>query len=203
MGNMIFNRRLGTAGEPDDKPYDFDNYKDSSSKEVYEPDLNYEYRVFPEHRYGGPKGLGDPTYRGLSKMEEDPLIPQRMRDISRTQLCIDEVDKFSECAKREGFKMVLTCRDTRDLMVKCQMDWFNKAEFREMVKEEYLNERSHYRETGFKQRRYMRGNFIKRDIVNDPPVDKDGNYRPQKPGNWDSSYPDGPPKWANFDYSKQ
>ena len=44
--------------------------------------------------YGGPKGLGDPNYRELSKMEEDPLIPQRMRDITRTQLCMLEVEKY-------------------------------------------------------------------------------------------------------------
>ena len=82
--------------------------------------------------YGGPKGLGDPNYRhgfyisgsffliictcrDMSKMEEDPMIPQvqeyivhhfrcnflcssliffslqRMRDITRTQLCTKEV----------------------------------------------------------------------------------------------------------------
>ena len=42
-----------------------------------------EYRIFKQHMYGGPKGLGDPTYRELSRMEEDPMIPQRMRDITR------------------------------------------------------------------------------------------------------------------------
>jgi hypothetical protein len=45
------------------------------------------------------------------------------------------------------------------------------------VTEEYLNERSHYRETGIKTKRYMRGKFVPRDILNDPPLDKDGNYR--------------------------
>ncbi len=47
----------------------------------------------------------------------------------------------------------------------------------EAVTEEYLNERSHYRETGIKTKRYMRGKFVPRDILNDPPLDKDGNYR--------------------------
>ena len=32
--------------------------------------------MFKQHMYGGPKGLGDPNYRELSKMEEDPMIPQ-------------------------------------------------------------------------------------------------------------------------------
>ena len=58
-------------------------------------DDKVEYRVFKQHMYGGPKGLGDPNYRhehsqvnsytlydfllffrDMSKMEEDPMIPQ-------------------------------------------------------------------------------------------------------------------------------
>ena len=66
-----------------------------------------EYRIFKQHMYGGPKGLGDPNYRELSKMEEDPMIPQRMRDITRTQLCTDEVRAFAECSKNNGFSMVV------------------------------------------------------------------------------------------------
>ena len=53
--------------------------------------------------YGGPKGLGDPNYRELSKMEEDPLIPQRMRDITRTQLCVPEVEKYPEFGTTDLF----------------------------------------------------------------------------------------------------
>ena len=66
--------------------------------------------MFKQHMYGGPKGLGDPNYRELSKMEEDPMIPQRMRDITRTQLCIPEVRAFSECSKNSGFSMVFQCQ---------------------------------------------------------------------------------------------
>ncbi len=43
--------------------------------------------------------------------------------------------------------------------------------------EEYLNERSHYRETGIKTKRYQRGAFIARDMAKDPPLDQNGNYR--------------------------
>ena len=57
--------------------------------------------------YGGPQGFGDPNYRELSKMEEDPMIPQRMRDITRTQLCRDEVKAFADCSKENGFSMVI------------------------------------------------------------------------------------------------
>ena len=64
MGNMLFNRRLGTAED---------------SELIHDEGLGKkaEYRIFKQHMYGGPKGLGDPDYRELSKMEEDPMIPQR------------------------------------------------------------------------------------------------------------------------------
>lgn len=180
MGNMIFNRRLGSEDE-------------------HKGDI--EYRIFPQQMYGGPKGLGDPNFRGLTKMEEDPLIPQRMRDISRTQLCTDSVKKFTECGAREGFFVWLNCRAERDVMVACMQEWIEKPEFIAAVKEEYLNERSHFRETGIKQKRYQRGKFIHRDVEKDPPLDENGKYRPQKPAGWDESYPNGPPSWANFSYT--
>ena len=50
MGNMLFNRRLGTAQDDD---------------EGSEETGRVEYRVFKQHMYGGPKGLGDPTYRSV------------------------------------------------------------------------------------------------------------------------------------------
>ena len=126
-------------------------------------------------------------------MEEDPMIPQRMRDITRTQLCVDMVKEFSECSRREGFRMAWKCREEKDCMVQCQKDWFDNPQFVSAVTEEYLNERSHYRETGMKQKRYNRvgylaslppnnvyllqGAFIMRDIQSDPPLDTTGEYR--------------------------
>lgn len=50
----------------------------------------------------GPQKLGDPNFRGLTKMEEDPLIPQRMRDIARTTFC----DDFSEAVNKCGSEAV-------------------------------------------------------------------------------------------------
>jgi len=189
MGNMIFNRRLGTASE-----------EEGSLVHDVPGGKKTEYRVFKQHMYGGVKGLGDSTYRGLSKMEEDPMLPQRMRDITRTQLCVEMVKDFSECSRREGFAMAWKCRDEKDCMVTCQKEWFEKPEFVAAVTEEYLNERSHYRETGVKQKRYNRGAFILRDIEADPPLDSSGKYRPQKPQGWDGAYPDGPPAWSSFRY---
>ena len=59
MGNMIFNRRLM---EGDSQPkYDLNKYdKDYVSEEKL---AHMERRIFPQHMYGGPKGLGDPNYR--------------------------------------------------------------------------------------------------------------------------------------------
>ena len=62
-------------------------------------------------------------------------------------------------------------------MIACQKEWMEKHEFVEAVKEEYLNERSHYRQTGIKQTRYKRGKFIERDMDNDPALDSNGKYR--------------------------
>lgn len=102
------------------------------------------------------------TTRGLSKMEEDPMIPQRMRDITRTQLCGDKVKEFAECSAREGFAMAWRCREEKDCMVECQKEWFEKPEFVSAVTEEYLNERSHFRQTGMKQKRYNRVGILHR-----------------------------------------
>ena len=191
MGNMLFNRRLGTAEDADSELI----HNDGSEKKS-------EYRIFKQHMYGGPKGLGDPYYRELSKMEEDPMIPQRMRDITRSQLCRDVVAAFANCSKENGFSMAWKCQEEKDCMVSCQKAWMEDPDFVAAVKEEYLNERSHYRTTGIKQTRYKRGKFINRDSEADPPLDSNGKYRPQKPISWDESYPDGPPSWANFQYNK-
>ena len=100
MGNMLFNRRLGTAEDADSELI----HNDGSEKKS-------EYRIFKQHMYGGPKGLGDPYYRELSKMEEDPMIPQRMRDITRSQLCRDVVAAFANCSKENGFSMAWKCQE--------------------------------------------------------------------------------------------
>ncbi|KAJ8959191.1 hypothetical protein NQ318_022453 [Aromia moschata] len=51
----------------------------------------------------GPHGLGDPDDLSLRKVEKDVLIPKKMRDIARTQKCVQEVAEFSECCKRTNF----------------------------------------------------------------------------------------------------
>ena len=130
------------------------------------------------------------------------MLPQRMRDTARTDLCQDYVKGFTECTQKHGFSMITSCLKERDALVACIEKWVETPEFKERMAEEYLNERSHFRETGIKTKRYDRGKFSARDEERDgPALDKNGLYRPRKPRDWDEYYKDGPPKWASYDYS--
>eukprot|EP00095_Tigriopus_kingsejongensis_P005857 maker-scaffold38_size502422-snap-gene-0.17 protein:Tk05857 transcript:maker-scaffold38_size502422-snap-gene-0.17-mRNA-1 annotation:"c3orf68 homolog" len=160
-----------------------------------------EKRIFASHMYTGPLSLGDPYYRKLSNMEQDPMITQRMRDIAR-ELCPIPVKAMNECGKKHGLLSAFKCRPERDDIVECIGSWLEKDGFRATVAEEYLNERSHYRQTGKKTKRYSKGHFMGRDREKDPPLDEQGNYRPQKPSGWDESYPNGQPDWAQFQYAR-
>ena len=91
----------------------------------------------------------------------------------------------------------------RDELVACIEKWFGDENYKEKVTEEYLNERSHFRETGIKTKRYERGTHIPRNFeVDGPALDENGKYRPRKPQGWDESYPNGPPGWTKHDYTK-
>ena len=98
-------------------------------------------------------------FRGLSKMEEDPMIPQRMRDTIRTQICTAEAAAINDCGKEMGVKDVLKCRPQRDALLACSHKWMENESFRERVTLEYLNERSHYRQTGIATVRYFHGEY--------------------------------------------
>ena len=49
------------------------------------------------------------------------------------------------------------------------------------VRDEYLNERSHLRNTGIKTVRIHHGRFVKRSESDGPSLDQDGNYRSDSP----------------------
>jgi len=214
MGNMVFNARvkddigISSDGEEGSNSSDSSSDIESSSRQPTTGGSKkpVEHRIHPSHMYTGPLKLGDPYYRGLSKMENDPMLPARMRDTARSELCQESVREFSACTQKAGFALVYACTKERDALVKCIEGWLENPKFKERVAEEYLNERSHFRETGVKTKRYERGTFIPRDEELDgPPLDKDGLYRPRKPKDWDehvkSTYKEsGPPKWANFQY---
>ena len=172
-----------------------------SDKPEVDKNKNKEYRMLPSHMYGGPKGFGDPTFRGMSKMEEDPLIPQRMRDIARTQMCDDFAHAYNMCGKDNGLKTVYKCRTELDALTGCLEKWFYDTKFREMVTLEYLNERSHFRQNGVSTVRYHHGKFVPRDKdIDGPALDENNLYRPQKPKDWDKYYSEGPPPWTDYRY---
>lgn len=179
MGNMLINKRVEEtifSGPQDDE--------DQSKKK--------EYRMLPKHMYGGPKGNGDPNFRGMSKMEEDPLVTQRMRDIARTQMCDSHASAYNKCGGEQGMKAVYNCRQELNGLTGCLEKWFYDTNFKERVTLEYLNERSHFRETGIKTPRYHHGKFIPRDTEKDgPALGEDKLYRPQKPADWDKYYSNG------------
>uniref|UniRef100_A0A1B6LSN2 COX assembly mitochondrial protein n=1 Tax=Graphocephala atropunctata TaxID=36148 RepID=A0A1B6LSN2_9HEMI len=108
-------------------------------------------------RSKGPHGLGDPDDTHLRKVEEQVLIPKMVRERSRAEKCIQEVQAFAKCGKANGLAMVLNCRVENDLMKSCLTKWFLDEEFREDCKTKYLQERAEYRRTGLtrKQRDAM------------------------------------------------
>ena len=118
-------------------------------------------------------------------MEEDPLIPQRMRDIARVEFCVEVMQILNKCGGRHGILYFLKCREEKEAVKDCVKNWLENDTFKRGVTLEYLNERSHYRQTGVKSKRYRMSNFVKRDRERDgPPLDEKGNYRPQKPQVW-------------------
>ena len=82
----------------------------------------------------------------------------------------------------QGVRDILKCRPQRDALLACSHKWMENESFRERVTLEYLNERSHYRQTGIATVRYFHGKFVARHVEKDgPPFDENGQYRPRKP----------------------
>merc|ERR1712122_465117 len=118
MGNMLMNKRVE------------ETILGGSTTNNESEEQSSDYRILPKHMYGGPKGLGDPMFRGLSKMEEDPMIPQRMRDTIRTQICIAEAAAINDCGKEMGVRDVLKCRPQRDALLACSHKWMENGLYR-------------------------------------------------------------------------
>lgn len=104
--------------------------------------------VLPKGFSGGPHGLGDPNDKRLRKVEIEVLIPQKMRDKARDEKCADLVEKFGVCCKREGLMLPFKCRNENNALKACLKKWYEDPDFERMCREEYLNERSKFRETG-------------------------------------------------------
>lgn len=74
------------------------------------------------------------------------------------------------------------CRPETNKLLECMEAAMNDEDFKKKVTLEYLNERSHYRATGLKTIRYAHGKFVRRDEdLDGPALDKNNQYRPQKP----------------------
>ena len=94
------------------------------------------------------------------------------------------------------------CRKEADELADCVQSWLDSEDLREMMTLEYLNERSHYRQTGIKTVRYgMDRKYIDRDErIHGPTLDENGCYRPRKPKDWDKTYKGENPPWTDFQY---
>ena len=115
-------------------------------------------------------------------MEEDPLIPQRMRDIARVEFCVEVMQTLNKCGGRHGLLYFVKCREEKEAVKDCVKNWLENESFKRGVTLEYLNERSHFRETGVKTKRYEHGGMRPRnEDIDGPSLDKNGHYRPQKP----------------------
>ena len=55
-------------------------------------------------------------------MEEDPVIPQRMRDIARTELC--DISKFEACGLEHGVSNLF-----KDKFIEWNMHLYNISDF--------------------------------------------------------------------------
>lgn len=71
-----------------------------------------------------------------------------MREIARSEMCVEEVAKFSKCCKDSSLLMVALCRKENDELKKCLTNWYEDEQFKQKCTNEYLDERSEYRRTG-------------------------------------------------------
>ena len=51
------------------------------------------------------------------------MLPARMRDTARSELCQESVREFSACTQKAGFALVYACTKERDALVKCIEGW--------------------------------------------------------------------------------
>ncbi|XP_076160415.1 COX assembly mitochondrial protein homolog [Ptiloglossa arizonensis] len=115
--------------------------------------MKEEIKELHRMRYtGGPHNLGDPDDKTLRKVEEEILIPQKMRDKAKNEKCIEEVKEFSNCCKAASFLMVVKCRKENAALKTCLTDWYTNESFKETCRQEYLEERSDYRRTGLSKK---------------------------------------------------
>ncbi|XP_014209943.1 COX assembly mitochondrial protein homolog [Copidosoma floridanum] len=97
---------------------------------------------------GGPMGLGDPDDEHLRKVEKDVLIAKMVRDRTREEKCIPEVEEFNKCCKSSKYMMVVKCRKENSELKKCLEHWYKDEQLWEECRIQYLKDRSEFRRTG-------------------------------------------------------
>lgn len=75
-----------------------------------------------------------------------------MREIAKSEKCVNEVQDFLKCCKESSLSMVIFCRKENDVMKSCLTKWYLDEEFKQRCTNEYLQERSEYRRTGIPQK---------------------------------------------------
>ncbi|XP_053610598.1 COX assembly mitochondrial protein homolog [Plodia interpunctella] len=113
--------------------------------------MSTEKSVLSAKNAAGPHGLGDPADKSLRKVEVEVLIPKLMREKAKAEKCSEQVKEFEKCCKDSSLLMVVTCRKQNAAMKECLTNWYRDEEFRNICTEEYLNERSAYRQSGIRK----------------------------------------------------
>lgn len=63
---------------------------------------------------------------------------------------------YGECAKREQLMLPFRCREVAEEMRQCLQGWYDKPEFQQEAREEYLKDRAEYRRTGITRKQKAR-----------------------------------------------
>lgn len=103
-----------------------------------------------------PNRLGDPNDKSLRKVEIDVLIPKKMRDKAKDEKCVEQVKNFTDCCKNNSLLMVIKCRKENAALKACLTRWYEDEDFKNLCKEEYLEERTQFRRTGIRQKEAQR-----------------------------------------------
>ena len=157
---------------------------------------NGKFRELTSETGGGPLNIGDPKDRKLSDYEKKELLPQRVYNIAKSSYCNILSDMFEACCEENKYTMLFRCSPTE--LNECLRGHFNNKDLINSVTEEYLLERSHYRFTGIKTRRFNRGLFLERPENSGPAVDTEGKYRIRMPDQWDETYRGKSPDWLPY-----
>ncbi|XP_020291579.1 COX assembly mitochondrial protein homolog [Pseudomyrmex gracilis] len=112
-----------------------------------------QYTILSPKLGGGPMGFGDPDDRTLRKVEKDVMIPKLIRERTKEEKCVDEIKEFHQCCLNSGLLHVVKCRKENNIMKACMEKWYYNEDFIKECTEQYLNERSEFRQTGIPKKK--------------------------------------------------